>query len=245
MKNQFELLTEINRKYNLSAKVQEAFLKCPRHLFINRPYSIEEIYSDYPLEIYRDEQFISTISQPSFVLLMLGLLQLNSRDKVLELGTGSGWNAALMSCLCHSVVSLEIIPELAREASARLKKLGFKNIQVIGGDGAFGYSPGAPYDKGVFTAGAADLPGAFHEQIKVGGLLLFVLRTPESDLLLLLEKKLDHFEELKRIPCSFVPLKGEKAQQKEFDSTVMVGPTGQIQIYPRRQEGNDSIISIT
>jgi protein-L-isoaspartate(D-aspartate) O-methyltransferase len=143
------------------------------------------------------------------------------------------------------VVTIEIIPKLSRESAERLRELGFHNVQVIGGDGAFGYSPEAPYDKGVFTAGATDLPKAFHEQIKKGGLLLFVLKTIGADLLLVLIKKSDHFEEIQRIPCSFVPLKGKKAESGEFDSRLTMGLAGRIQIFPNDGEGPDSIISVT
>jgi protein-L-isoaspartate(D-aspartate) O-methyltransferase len=234
MKEQVQLLQLIKKKYSISPQVEKAFLNCPRHLFIDRNYSIDEMYKDDPLEIYRDKDFISTISQPSFVLMMIDLLELNPTDRVLEVGTGSGWNAAIMSCLCQSVVTIEIIPKLVRESSERLQKLGFKNIQVISGDGALGYPPGSPYDKGVFTAGTGDLPMAFHEQIKVGGLLLFVLKKSGADLLLVLVKKEDHFEELRRISCSFVPLKGNKASAEEVDSIISLGPAGRIQIFANR-----------
>jgi protein-L-isoaspartate(D-aspartate) O-methyltransferase len=245
MNDQLELLSLIKRKYSISPKVESAFLRCPRHLFIERGLSMDDIYSDYPLEIYRDKNFISTISQPSFVLLMIEMLNLSADDTVLEVGTGSGWNAALMSCLCRSVVTVEIIPQLAHESRERLQRLGFNNVEVIQGDGAFGHLDKAPYDKGVFTAGATDLPKAFHEQIKDGGLLLFVLKTTGADLLLLLMKKGDHFEEIQRIPCSFVPLKGKKEKPQELDSLFTVGPAGRIHIYPNQQEGPASIISVT
>lgn len=207
---------------------------------------MEEMYMDYPLDIYSDEKYVSTISQPSFVLLMIDMLKLKPSDKVLELGAGSGWNAALMSCLCEKVVSVEIIPQLAKETRENLQKLGFKNVQIIEGDAAFGYAKEAPYDKGVFTAGATDLPRAFFEQIKDGGLLLFVLKTNFVDLLLLLEKKGDTFEELKRIHCSFVPMKGAKASHPDGSLDEVYERRGPLRIKLNPEKGgNDAVFSVS
>lgn len=246
MKEQDELLKNILKKYSLSPEVVEAYKKCPRHLFIKRPYSMEEMYSDYPLEIFSDSQYVSTISQPSFVLLMIDMLKLKPTDKVLELGAGSGWNAALMSCLAKKVVSVEIIPSLAEETKNNLKSLGFKNVEIIAGDAADGYPPLAPYDKGIFTAGATDLPSAFFEQIKDGGLLLFVLKTNYVDLLLLMEKHGDHFEELERIHCSFVPMKGKKMAHPSGELDTLYEGNGTISIYPNPRKGDhDAVFSVS
>lgn len=245
MREQEELLNHITAKYHLSDEVIEAYRQCSRHKFIKRPYSLYEIYSDYPLEIYRDENFISTISQPSFVLLMIDMLKLAPHHKVLELGAGSGWNAALMSKLSDLVVSIEIIPSLAKETKKNLAELGFKNVIIIEGDGALGCKDYAPYDRGIFTAGATDLPKAFHEQIRPGGLLLFVLKTAGVDLLLLLMKKNESFfEEIKRIPCSFVPMMGLKKAVFENMSDVS-NLKGTIRISPSSEDGTkDSVISV-
>jgi protein-L-isoaspartate(D-aspartate) O-methyltransferase len=208
---------------------------------------MEEMYSDYPLEIYRSEKFISTISQPSFVMLMIDMLELKPGMKVLELGAGSGWNAALMSYMVGEtgkVISVEIIPELAEESRQNLADLGFKNVQIISGDGARGFPSEAPYDRGIFTAGATDLPKAFHEQIKVGGRLLFVLKTFDIDLLLLLVKKEHHFEELSRMHCSFVPMMGEK--KASITDTDQVETDGHLKISLNKSGGSkDSVFSIT
>ena len=206
------LLSKADARYHYSEAVKAAFRAHPRHLFIQDNYSLEEMYQDYPLSLYEDENFISTISQPSFVLSMLDLLDLRPGQKVFELGTGSGWNAALMGHIVGEngkIVSLDIIPELTRRTKRNLQNLGIKNVEIILGDGVQGHSQEAPYDRGIFTAGANDLPRAFHEQIKVGGKLLFVLKGHKgSDLLILLEKKADHFESKKTLACQFVPVKG-------------------------------------
>src|SRR5688572_26577548 len=123
MDYQESLLQYCCSKYKLSEEVIYAYKKCPRHKFIHLNYSMEEMYADYPLTIYEDENFVSTISQPSFVMLMIDMLDIKPCHKVLELGAGSGWNAALMSCLAEKVVSIEIIPSLAEETKDNLKTL--------------------------------------------------------------------------------------------------------------------------
>lgn len=220
MKHLDDLLLHIKKKFpEINASVLEAFKQTPRHLFIKKDYSMEEMYQDYPLTLFVNDEFVSTISQPSFVLLMIDLLKLEPQHKVLEVGAGSGWNAALMSRLCSSVVAIEIIPELARETKKNLKDLQLDRVLIIEGDAADGYESLAPYDRVIFTAGATDLPRALYEQTKLGGKLLFVLKTSNVDLLLLMEKKSDGFYEEKRILCSFVPMKGshEAKPSIEFD----------------------------
>lgn len=246
MELQEKLLSECLQKYQLSNEVIAAYRKCPRHKFILQKYSMEEIYSDYPLPIYEDEEFVSTISQPSFVMLMIDMLDLRPFHKVLELGAGSGWNAALMSCLVEKVVSIEIIPSLASQTRDRLKHLGFHNVEVIHGDGAHGFLPEAPFDRAIFTAGATDLPRAFHQQMKIGGKLLFVLKTPSVDYLYLMVKHQNYFEEISRLPCSFVPMRGERPAMIEDDLTFLTKSQTKLRISPNsREDGKDSVFSVS
>jgi protein-L-isoaspartate(D-aspartate) O-methyltransferase len=211
---------------------QQAFLCTPRHLFIKRYrhwgtkewHEVNEgnfgehlstLYADRALTLFGDDDdhIPSTISQPSFVLRMLDLLQLRPGHTVFELGTGSGWNAALMGHLVGReghVYSLEIIPEVAKMATATLDTLGVKNVSIRAADGGEGYAAGAPYDRAIFTAGAYDLPRPFYEQIKEGGLLLAVIKNEGGgDNLFLLRKTADHFESLESMPCGFVQLRGK------------------------------------
>lgn len=233
-----KLLSYSISRYHLSHEVADAYRKCPRHLFVQGNYNLEEKYADYPLGIYQDEHFVSTISQPSFVLLMLDMLDLHPGDKVIELGAGSGWNAALMSQLVGptgKVISIEIIPSLAEATRENLQKMHFRNVEIIYGDAALGYPSEAPYDRGIFTAGATDLPCAFHDQIKVGGKLLFVLKGYRyADSLILLEKKADHFVSIDSLACSFVPMKGEKATAPVPELDLVIESRGKIRIYPNR-----------
>lgn len=248
---QERLLESIRKKawVKLSPRVEEAFLTIPRHKFI-RKFSVDYdnwievddetvfnylplIYSDATLLIWDKENFLSTISQPSLVLHMLELLDVKEGMRVFELGTGSGWNAALLGYLTGKsgeVVSYEIIPELA-ESSAGILSEHFDQVRVVAGDATHLIQKEDPFDRGVFTAGAYDLPLSFFDKIREGGKLLFVLKTNGDDLLLTLEKRKDHFEEVSRLRCRFVPVVGESApkgqvQLGELPDNVMIYPKG-------------------
>lgn len=226
------------REINLSPRVIEAFFKIPRHEFVDRFYRadlgkwidlnndnlkdhLSYIYRDSPLPIFRDEihqEIISTISQPSFVLLMLELLQIKAGQRIFELGTGSGWSAALMAELIGregQVDTMEIIPELHGSAQERLKK--WPQVRALLGDGT-NYPESVEtheqetlaYDRVVFTAGSYELPRFLFSKVNDGGLLLFVLRDDEGyDILFLFRKTFDHFHAIRSIPCSFVPAQGQ------------------------------------
>ena len=215
----------------ISEATQRAFMATPRHLFVKRYRELgvkewnevaEANLESHLGRLYRDGGLIlcgdgdnasSAISQPSLVLGMLDMLRLEPGHKVFELGVASGWNAALMGRLVGPighVYSLEIIPEMARTAAANIAQLDIKNVSVIEGDAGDGYASGAPYDRAVFTAGAYDIPHAFFEQIKDGGLLLIVIKNEGGgDNLFLLRKNGDHFESLKSATCFFVPMTGK------------------------------------
>ena len=173
------------------------------------------LYTNKPLVLFGDDdnKILSTISQPSFVLHMLDLLQLRPGQRVFELGAGSGWNAALMGHLVGSkghVYSLEIIPEMATMAARTVETLGIKNVHIVAADGGEGHAEGAPYDRAIFTAGTYDLPHHFYEQVKEGGLLLVVIKNEGGGAtLFLLCKKENHFESLESLPCGFVQLRGK------------------------------------
>ena len=257
---QERLLDTIRRKawVKISPRVEEAFLQTPRHYFVRR-FSVDYdnwievdestvfnflpiIYSDATLLIWDQDGFISTISQPSLVLHMLELLDVKEGMRVFELGTGSGWNAALLARLTGNsgeVVSYEIIPELAREARDVLRSLDLPQIRVEQGDAGELIQKEEPFDRGVFTAGAYDLPLTYFEKVKEGGKLLFVLKTGGDDLLLCLEKRKDHFEEINRMRCRFVPVVGEAAPKGEI-------PLGElpenVMIFPKGQENGRKIL---
>src|SRR5262245_57660566 len=216
----------------ISDSTVRAYLATPRHAFIKRyrecgttewhevraetlAEHVATLYTNKPLILFGDDDdnIPSTISQPSFVLRMLDLLQLRSGQTVFELGAGSGWNAALIGQLVGPsgrVWSLEVIPEVAQRAADAIEALGMTHVQVVAGDGSDGYAPGAPYDRATFTAGTYDLPRQFHQQVRDGGLVLAPIKNAGGgDNLFLLEKVDDHFESRYSMPCGFVPMVGK------------------------------------
>jgi protein-L-isoaspartate(D-aspartate) O-methyltransferase len=221
----------------LSDATQRAYWATPRHLFVPRyrvrgSHSWHEVrndtlaehlatlYTDRPLILFGDDDdhIPSTISQPSFVLRMLDMLQIQPGQTIFELGAGSGWNAALLGQLVGSaghVYSLEIIPEVAGAAAATITSLSIQNVSIINADAGEGYPPGAPYDRAIFTAGTYDLPHHFYDQLKDGGLLLIVIKNEGGgDNLFLLRKHRDHFESLESLPCGFVQLTGKYQMER-------------------------------
>jgi protein-L-isoaspartate(D-aspartate) O-methyltransferase len=216
----------------ISEATQYAFLHMPRHRFIQRYRDwgttewhnvgadnvgdhLATLYANQALPLFGndDNHIPSTISQPSLVLRMLDLLQLEPGHTVFELGAGSGWNAALMGELVGPtghVYSLEIIPEMAQRARETIAALGIKNVHILAADGSEGYAGGAPYDRVIFTAGTYDLPCPFYTQMKQGGLFLAVMKNAGGgDHVFLLRKTADHFASLASMPCGFVQLTGQ------------------------------------
>lgn len=163
------MVEEIRKKYGLnSPQVFSAMLKVPREKFVPQKYS-HMAYSDAAVSIGHGQ----TISQPYTVAFMTDLLNLLGNEKVLEIGAGSGYQAALLSLLADKVYTIERIPELAQEARERLKKLGFKNVEVKTGTGELGWKEKAPFDAILVTAGMSD--GTSEEllsQLKVGGVMV-------------------------------------------------------------------------
>ena len=234
IKYQRQLLDQARQIYQdtpISDATVQAYLATPRHLFVrqyrhrackewctvnqeNVDQHLPVLYADTSLTLFGDDDdsVPSTISQPSFVLRMLDLLLLRPGQSVLELGAGSGWNAALIGQLvgpAGRVWSLEIIPELAQGAADTIADRNISNVRIIAADGGDGYAPGAPYDRIVFTAGTYDLPRQFYGQIKSGGLLLVVIKNAGGgDNLFLLKKVDDHFESVYSMPCGFVQMTG-------------------------------------
>lgn len=243
-KYQRQFLEQSRRSYKtpISEATERAYLATPRHLFVRRYrewgatewHQVTEknlgqhlavLYADRPLALFGDDDnnLLSTISQPSLVLRMLDLLQIQSGQSVFELGTGSGWNGALMGHLVGSkgrVFSVEVIPEVAARAAEAVHRAGITNVSIITADGGDGYSAGAPYDRAIFTAGTYDLPRAFNDQLKQGGLLMAVIKIEGGgDSLFVLRKTRNHFESLDSMPCAFIQLRG-KYQMEGLEPVV-------------------------
>ena len=185
-------------------RVLQAMREVPRHLFVP-PQLRAHAYEDQPLPIGSDQ----TISQPYIVAFMTELLRPRAADKVLEIGTGSGYQAAILSGLVQQVYSIEIVPSLASEAESRLKRLGFSNVSVKAGDGYLGWPEHAPFDAIVVTAAPPEIPPALVKQLKRGGrMVLPVGRAGKTQNLLLLEKSKNSDQIVGRtvIPVRFVPM---------------------------------------
>lgn len=147
--------------------VINAMLKVERHLFVPDVFK-EYAYEDTPLPI----GYGQTISQPYIVAIMTELLRLKKEDKVLEIGTGSGYQAAILSLLADSVFTIEIIKELAKSAEERLKNLNYKNVFVKWGDGYKGWKEHAPFDKIIITCAPEEIPEELIRQLKVDGIMV-------------------------------------------------------------------------
>jgi protein-L-isoaspartate(D-aspartate) O-methyltransferase len=186
-------------------KVLSVMGKVKRHLFVEK--SLWNVaYNDYPLSIDEGQ----TISQPYIVALMTQCLNLKPTDKVLEIGTGSGYQAAVLAELVDQVYSIEIGEKLAKEASLKLKELGYQNVKVKQGDGYFGWPSYAPFDAIIVTCAANHIPPPLTKQLKEGGRLIIPLGSTLFHQTLTLITKVKGELEVKHISgVRFVPMIGE------------------------------------
>lgn len=181
-------------------KVLDAMKHTPRHLFV--PEDVEQYaYNDGALPIEEDQ----TISQPFIVALMTELLELTGNEKVLEIGTGSGYQAAILSQLVDSCYSVELIKILADRAADRLKRLGYQNVVVKCGDGYKGWPEHAPFDRIIITAAPPEIPQTLLEQLKPDGRMVLPVGTYHQELLVVTPKGNEPVLE-RIIPVRFVPM---------------------------------------
>jgi protein-L-isoaspartate(D-aspartate) O-methyltransferase len=183
-------------------RVLAALGRVPRHLFV--PSDLASLaYGDHPLPIGQDQ----TISQPYIVALMSQWAEVKPGDKVLEVGTGSGYQAAVLAELTGQVFTIELKPELARTAAARLQRLGYTQVRGKTGDGYLGWPEEAPFDAILVTAAAPTVPPALATQLKEGGRLVIPLGEPGGvQTLVRLRNVKGELKEEERLPVRFVPL---------------------------------------
>jgi protein-L-isoaspartate(D-aspartate) O-methyltransferase len=200
--DQIGLIMQLRRRGIRDTGVLRAIERVPREMFVD-PAFAGHAYQDIALPIECGQ----TISQPYVVAFMTEKLELDRNHKVLEIGTGSGYQAAVLSHLCRRVYTVERWRELQKSADRRFAALGITNVTTIIGDGWLGWPPQAPFDRIIVTAAAAEAPAALVEQLKVGGRMIIPLgEDRDRQSLVLIEKSEDGLTEASVLPVRFVPL---------------------------------------
>lgn len=191
------------------SRVLEIMGRVPRHLFVE-PSLKSKAYADHPLPIGEGQ----TVSQPYIVALMTQILQIQPGERVLEIGTGSGYQAAVLAELTDQVYTMEIIETLTKQAAKRLNELGYGRVRVKYGDGYFGWEEAAPFDAIIVTCASNHIPPPLIKQLKEGGRLIIPLgSTTYFQTLTLLTKKMGKSDIQHLLGVAFVPMTGE-AQKK-------------------------------
>ena len=188
-------------------QVLQAMRTVERHLFVP-PDLAARAYDDGPLAI----GFGQTISQPYIVAFMTEMLNLDSTDRVLEIGTGSGYQAAILAEICQSVYSIEIVPQLGSKAKNLLSVLGYENIFIRVGDGYQGWPESAPFDAIIVTCAPTHVPLSLQDQLREGGRMIIPVGEKYVQELVLLEKKGGKLKQKSVLPVLFVPMVDEEGK---------------------------------
>jgi protein-L-isoaspartate(D-aspartate) O-methyltransferase len=215
-----------------SAAVEQAFRNVPRHFFVpGEP--LERVYQDKVIFVKKSEEGVPTSasSQPSIMAVMLEQLDLQPGMRVLEIGAGTGYNAALMAYLVEeagSVVTVDIQPDLIEQARSNLDRAGFARVQAVAADGGEGYPPGAPYDRIILTVSSWVITPAWRDQLKDGGRLVLplALNGPWAMVSIAFERQGDELTSLSSWGCGFMPLKGAFAAPPPVQ--IHPGPGGRL-----------------
>lgn len=210
------LRAQIERRGITDSRVLEAMRKVPRHIFV--PSDLyDRAYQDSPLPIGLNQ----TISQPYIVAVMTEMLQLSGDENVLEVGTGSGYQAAILGVLARCVHTIERHPELARGAMRSLDQLGFKNVFVHIGDGSLGWPDGSPYQRILITAAAPKISPPWLEQLDEGGILVVPVGAHHEQYLERWRKSDGQLSRERHFPVAFVPLRGQYGwQEDQWDDVI-------------------------
>jgi protein-L-isoaspartate(D-aspartate) O-methyltransferase len=195
---------QIKARGVVDSRVLAAMRKVPRHLFIP-PHLWDQAYNDYPLPIGQDQ----TISQPYIVALMTELLEIREMDRVLEIGTGSGYQAAILAELAAAVLSIDRVGGLAEQARQALDSLGYTNVRIRVGDGTLGWPEEMPFDAIIVTAGAPKVPRPLTEQLAPGGRLVIPVGDMWSQTLTCVRKTREGLKFEYHGGCRFVRLIGK------------------------------------
>jgi protein-L-isoaspartate(D-aspartate) O-methyltransferase len=196
---------QLQRRGIADPRVLQVMREVPRHAFVP-PEWRHEAYSDRPLPIADDQ----TISQPYMVAMMTQSLELQGHECVLEIGTGSGYQAAVLSRLATRVYTIEYFPALAERARALLQRLGYTNVQVLTGDGGLGLPAHAPYHGIIVAAAAPHVPQPLLTQLAHSGRLVIPVGSVTSQELLIITRHGDTYAQERSVACRFVPLLGQE-----------------------------------
>lgn len=202
--NKMELIEELKVQDIKDKRVLDSILKIKREKFILKE-KIKEAYENKPIEI----GYGQTISQPYTVAFMIENLELKEDSKVLEIGSGSGYNAAIMSQIAKIIYSIEIIPELVEFAKSNLKKSKIKNVKIIQGDGSIGYKKEAPYDRIIVTAASPEIQEELLNQLNENGILIIPVGNLGSQEMIKIKKINGKIKKEILGEFTFVPLKGK------------------------------------
>jgi protein-L-isoaspartate(D-aspartate) O-methyltransferase len=203
--------TQIRKRHIRDERVLQAMRSVPRHEFVAADWK-NEAYADEALPIGEGQ----TISQPYIVAVMCAALHLEGKERVLEIGTGCGYQAAVLSCLAREVHTVECRAELASAAGERLHSLGYGTVHVHRGDGSLGLPAYAPYDGIVVAAAAPDVPEPLTQQLAEGGRMIVPVGGEEHQVLMLLTRHGEKLSSERREPCRFVPLVGRHGWKGEW-----------------------------
>lgn len=199
------VLHQLRHRGIYDERVLRAMDTVPRHEFV-APSLRREAYEDNPVPIGEGQ----TVSQPYIVAYMLEVLEIAPENRVLEIGTGTGYQAAILGQLAREVYTIERVPALFIAAKQNVERLGYQNVNVLHGDGTRGFPEHAPYDRIIVAAAAPDIPAPLFEQLAEGGRLVIPVGTPDIQELMLLEKKNGEAVTHHLEGCRFVPLVGEQ-----------------------------------
>jgi protein-L-isoaspartate(D-aspartate) O-methyltransferase len=199
--------TQLSGRDIVDARVLEVMGRVPRHMFVPAAWR-DEAYEDHPLPIGHNQ----TISQPYIVAFMTQALEIEPHHRVLEIGTGSGYQAAVLAELAKEVYTIEILEPLAERARGTLEGLGYKNVHVRAGNGYLGWPEHAPYDRIMVTAAPEDVPPALVEQLRVGGRMAIPVGSASQELRILRRTE-QGIETLRTLPVQFVPMVGKPRKE--------------------------------
>lgn len=193
--------TQLKTRDITDQKVLQAMSEVPREKFVPTEYA-QQAYVDSPIPIGHGQ----TISQPYIVAKMCQLLKLEPTDKILEIGAGSGYQAAVLAQIVEQVIGIEIVPELAEKARKTLENLGYQNVKIISGDGKKGYSKTAPYNGVIAAAATAKIPLAWKNQLKTGGKIVAPIKQTLGQRLAVYTKQENGWKQELDSGVAFVPL---------------------------------------